>query len=77
MTTSADGMVRQEVEQLAIKLWIEWLGFQDGAQTRMQWSMNSGHNRTVAMALEWANQGQDQRNAWYAVAERALELANG
>lgn len=74
---SADEMVSDEVEQLAIRLWLEWLGYQDDAQRRLMWSLMSNKDGTMALAMEWADQGQGQREAWYDVAKRAKELLNG
>lgn len=71
---SANGFTSPEVEQLAIQLWIDWSNFQHGIRARIEWDMRGGTDGLIAMATEWAGQGQHQRNAWYAVAERAREL---
>lgn len=77
--TKADEVVSEEVEQLAIKLWLEWLGYQDDAQRRIMWrlmscTLNGDWASAGALAVEWADQGQRQREAWYDVARRAMEL---
>lgn len=76
-TVSTDEMVSDEVEQLAIRLWLEWLGYQDDAQRRIMWRLMSNKDGTVTLAMEWADQGERQRDAWYDVAKRAKELLNG
>lgn len=70
-------MVDETVQQLAIKLWLEWIGHQDDVQSRILWGMLNGTEGMVALAVEWANQGPRQREAWYDVARRAMELVNG